>query len=351
MHGLLHDFQVTPRLIETVDPSKADGRWKPGFQTRVAESRQAAIKMDDDDTAPLQIYTDGSGLNGQIGAAAVLFKRGLKVRSLRLFLGTETEHTVPEAEGVAMILGLELLKGERRVTRVSLAADNIGAILRAGEQRATPMQYIWDMFKKQWEATQKRFRNIRMTMRWVPGHEGVQGNEEADRLAKLAIEKGTSAKRKLPAGLRRTLPLGRQAVARRIHRTLKERTRQAWVESPRGAQMKKIDSSMPSGKFLKLTSSISRRQASLLIQLRTGHAPLQAYLHRIQRAESPMCTHCERGRETTLHYLMICPAFAEQRRRLVADAGQGARDMAKLLNDKKTMQHLWTYIAGTGRFG
>ena len=63
---------------------------------------------------------------GKIGAAAVLFVHGRKVRSLKYFLGTESEHTVPEAEAMALILGLELLKGKRGVQKVSMAADNMG---------------------------------------------------------------------------------------------------------------------------------------------------------------------------------------------------------------------------------
>jgi hypothetical protein len=114
-----------------VDPVKVDQQGRPGFTTRIAKTRQAAIKMDDDNTAPVQIYTDGSGIDGRIGAAAVLFVHGRKVHSLRFLVGMESEHTVPEAEAVALILGLELLKGERGMQRVSMAADNVGAVMRA----------------------------------------------------------------------------------------------------------------------------------------------------------------------------------------------------------------------------
>jgi ribonuclease HI len=134
---------------------------------------------------------------GKIGAAAVLFVHGRKVRSLKYFLGTESEHTVPEAEAMALILGLELLNGERGVRKVSMAADNMGAVLRSDTSRAAPMQYIWDLFRRQWGSMRRRFWNLQLTIRWVPGHEGVKGNEEADRLARLAVERGSSARDKL----------------------------------------------------------------------------------------------------------------------------------------------------------
>ena len=57
----------------------------------------------------LAVYTDGSGYEGQIGAAAVLMVNGLELRRVRYRLGPETQHTVYEAEILAVILALHLL--------------------------------------------------------------------------------------------------------------------------------------------------------------------------------------------------------------------------------------------------
>jgi ribonuclease HI len=292
LHGLMHDFDIDPKKIEIVDHRKADGSWKPKFQTKIGRCRLEGILMDWDDKAPLQIYTDGSGMDGKIGAAAVLYRNGRKIRSLRMQLGSEKEHTVPEAEGVALILGLELLRGERGVRKVSMAADNVGAITRSDDARAAPMQYLWELFRRQWKATERRFRNIKLTIRWVPGHEGITGNEEADRLAKMAVENGSSARHKLPKVLQKPLPTSKQAAERRIMAKLKEQVKDKWRKSPRYRRMQDIDRSLPSDKFLKLTETLNRHQASLLIQLCTGHAPLQEHLHRLQKVDSPTCEKC-----------------------------------------------------------
>ena len=45
--------------------------------------------------------------------------------------------------------------------------------------------------------------------------------------------------------------------------------------------MKKVDLSMPYKVFAKLAIILPRRHASLLIQLCSGHAPLNKHLHRI----------------------------------------------------------------------
>jgi ribonuclease HI len=137
-----------------------------------------------------------------IGAAAVLYRNGRVKRRLRMQLGLDKEHTVAEGEGVGMILGLELMRKECTVQRASMAVDNTSAILRANSTEAMGAQWIWDLFHDRWKMVRRQHRALRMTIRWVPGHEGVRGNEEADRLVKKAIEKGSSRKAELPAPLR-----------------------------------------------------------------------------------------------------------------------------------------------------
>jgi len=48
----------------------------------------------------IRVYSDGSGIEGMIGAAAVLYRGGRMKRVLRYQLGTDEEHTVYEGEGV-----------------------------------------------------------------------------------------------------------------------------------------------------------------------------------------------------------------------------------------------------------
>jgi len=64
--------------------------------------------------------------------------------------------------------------------------------------------------------------------------------------------------------------------------------------------MNRIDTDMSSGHYGK--------QASLLIQLCTDHVPLQRYLYRIHKANSPICPSCNTTRESVFHYLMECLA-------------------------------------------
>ncbi|KAG2143391.1 uncharacterized protein EDB93DRAFT_1088328, partial [Suillus bovinus] len=50
-----------------------------------------------------------------------------------------------------------------------------------------------------------------------------------------------------------------------------------------------------------------------LIQLRTGHIPLNKLLHRI----FSMCPACEEREESVHHFLLSCPVYTNTRRRAI----------------------------------
>ena len=62
-----------------------------------------------------------------------------------------------------------------------------------------------------------------------------------------------------------------------------------WKVSLRYARMSRIDKNLFSNKYITLTDDMTCRDASLLIQLWTGHIPLNEHLHQIKRTPSPLC--------------------------------------------------------------
>ena len=57
---------------------------------------------------------DGSRVDGQIGAAAILYHDGVLRRKMRMRLGSEKHHMVFEGEGMGLILGIELIREEEK---------------------------------------------------------------------------------------------------------------------------------------------------------------------------------------------------------------------------------------------
>jgi hypothetical protein len=116
--------------------------------------------------------------------------------------------------------------------------------------------------------------------------------------------------------------------------------------------MKSIDDSLPSNKYLELVHRLPRNQTTLLIWLRTGHAPLNHHLHRIRAIESPECDACKsETEETTRHYLLECPAHERARRTLQKKIGiRKAGSIPHLLSNRKATEALMAYVDETGRF-
>ena len=81
----------------------------PNLATRTAGTAEQAEKEDRDDQADIQVYSDGSGIEGKIGVAAVLYRDVVLQGELRFHLGSDKHHTVYEGEGIGMVLGLELI--------------------------------------------------------------------------------------------------------------------------------------------------------------------------------------------------------------------------------------------------
>ena len=200
---------------------------------------------------------------------------------------------------------------------------------------------------KEWKLKQW----CRIDLVWTPGHEGIKGNELADGAAKLTAKGETSDKVKLPYFLRRKqLPISISATRQTLKKNLKTRWTSEWTLSPRFPQLNAIDASLPSDDYLHIIDQLTRRQASLLTQLRTTHIPLNLVLHRIKRADTPFCPHCPTEiRETIPHLLFFCPHYDRARALLQAQIGYDSFDMQHLMSSRAGIPHLLNFINNTCR--
>jgi len=135
------------------------------------------------DRSEISVFLDGSGYEGHISVAAVLYRGGEEKCSIRKFMGSEERHMVFKAELLGLSLAVEMVKGERQVWSLTIRVDSQAAMHAIGHRRAIPGQHLVEAFHEQVAAVWNKHPSIEIRVRWTPGHEGIQGNERVDREA------------------------------------------------------------------------------------------------------------------------------------------------------------------------
>jgi ribonuclease HI len=205
LHDLMHRYKIQPQNMETIEAAHFDMRWTPKVAIKIANNEDEVIMNVNQDSTDVKVFTDGSGMDDKIGAAAVLYRYGRVRSELRYKLGTQHQHTVCKGEGIGMLLGTKLIFNEWGICSASLYIDNRASILAMQLTKPTAGHYIFDAFHEAIETMQKK-HNICITIHWIPGHKGVDSNEQADEQAKKAITEESNDKRQLPKLLKKTLP-------------------------------------------------------------------------------------------------------------------------------------------------
>jgi len=361
INTLLATYGCDSRKIEKLPAISRDPtlRGMLPFEISIADSREDSIRETEHAEEEIQIFTDGSALNGKVGVAAILLRTGNSPQVLHIHLGPESEHTVHEAELAGMLLGMHLISTEKQGnTTFAIGVDNQAAIRafnssmrRPGHHLAREIVRMANMLSKQ-----KNRNAFKLTIRWTAGHEGLKGNEMADKEAKRAAEGLTTDKPLLPPYLCKPLLINPAAIKRAHNDMLMSKWAKTWRETDRGQRYMHLEKSTPSKKLLKSSSQpeLSRVDASRIAQFRLGHAPTNQYLKRIGRVDSARCPACGEDVETAEHFLLRCGNYAHAHKRWAL--AQHASKLRKLMTMQTLLGHpemaiaLAKYIKATSRF-
>jgi ribonuclease HI len=188
---------------------------------------------------------------------------------IRYHLGDKKAHTVYEAEAVGLTLAAKMLLAMPRIKKeVDIMIDNQAAI-QSGERPTTkPGHYILHHLHRLIKDVKRKHdldRN-QITVRWIPGHAGVPGNEKADEAAREAASSkdNNSEIHSLPKYLQKYPLLDSITALKQAHRELsKQRWAANWSKLIRFQRMNRFDMDKPSNSFLKLISPLSKILAGL----------------------------------------------------------------------------------------
>lgn len=274
-------------------------------ETAVAFHEQIVVKASNE--RPLIIYTDGSGIEGRVGAAVVI---DLENHVAHSQMGDDNTTTVYAAELHAIEMALESIVNS---TEPWVAQARNGLVIFADSQAALkalrrprmPSGQVYligclDLICRLAE------RGIQTELRWIPAHQGVLGNEIVDQHVKEAAQAPDDPQNPLNRYIRLAA-----ATKRRFRQEAKIEWERAWASEKTGRPTRRLIEA-PSKKTLEYWSGLRKATASVLMQLRTGRIGLNAYLARINRRETARCD-CDFGNQTVTHVLLECLLHQEER--------------------------------------
>ena len=109
-------YNVKPQEMETISqvPQNPALSHKRPFTVSVSRSKDTSIEEDMRVSETVQVYMDGLIQDGKVGAVALLIRQGEPNCMLHYHLRPSSKHMVHEAELVGILLGLHLIKMDKK---------------------------------------------------------------------------------------------------------------------------------------------------------------------------------------------------------------------------------------------
>jgi len=327
--------------------------WWTGPETFIEESVEKAQARHQYSTSnepdTLHIYTDGSGINGHIGAAAVCTTIN---QTKNAYMGDDSVSTVYAGELQGISLALQLAREDRdrgnARKKVLIYTDNQAAIRSVARPRGKSGSYLLQDITQRIQ--ELRTQGLTVEIRWIPAHKGIYGNEAADRAAKEA----TGWRQRGPPGPRAQQPPVLHSLKSTLklwsRRVVKQRWQTQWQQETRGRATFR-HTPEPTPKVLQPHKHFSKRQSAIYIQLRTEKIGMNDFLfkRRVPGVTDPRCN-CGEGRQTVAHILLQCRKHTTLRNQ---ELGQfpGRQNLRQLLSERKVAAKVVKFMEQTKVLG
>ncbi|KAM0721336.1 hypothetical protein Q7P37_003040 [Cladosporium fusiforme] len=303
-----------------VMPPWVEQSWRVSIQDRegaIQETSRVAASH------TMGIYTDASVGKRLVGVAVVTRLRSHTEVVRKEAIGWASTCSILGAELAAIAMALEFARTCRQ-NQVTVFSDSQEALraIQSGNTTGSKRRIVqWIM---EGIAELDRIRTD-VWFKWVPAHEGIVGNEEADEAAKDA-----SSQPGKPTAPARERVREAERVVQLINRDRSEDPTPFDATQLAGQYTWKMDQALPGKHTLKLYGSLTSEQAAILIQARTGHCRLNQYLSRGGLVDTALCE-CRQADETIKHLILSCPRWEEERKELGTAVGNRVGDVPFLL--------------------
>jgi hypothetical protein len=180
-----------------------------------------------------------------------------------------------------------------RSSRIEISTRNKAAVLTLRQPRKQSGQHhichIYESIRA------LRTNGNTVAIRWLPAG-------EEDKLWKIANKENAKHATRQGATPQTQTPRTRSTT---LNVAWSKRSTNNHLPDKVGPHSKRVDAALPGKHTRLLYNHLSRKEAGVLAQLRTGMARLNGYLHRIGAAPADQCA-CGQATETVDHFLFRC---------------------------------------------
>ena len=276
----------------------------------------------------VSVFTDGS--KDSRGTGAGIFFNGL---SEDLYIPLGKYSTVFQAETYAILRCASILKTlDLPETPIYICSDSQSAIRALHKPRITSK-----LVRECIEALNELADLRPVCLTWVPGHAGIQGNEEADHLARIASSE-------MYIGPEPSLPVSHTVIKTAMRDWASKQSEQRWQNLKTCRQTKEMITGGCRRRGRDLLA-LPRQILRLVIGILTGHAPVQRHLSLMGLVTDPFCSYCNEEIESASHFLCHCNYFAMIRTAIWGKPSLHPNDI-----DYATVQDIVRFVRKSQRF-
>ena len=309
----------------------------------IIEGKKQALEEAKKDRTGLVLWTDGSKLDkGKVGAAVCWKDKSVFLAKNKEILDAEL-WAILEALGVAK---KETLNGWN--TPITIFCDSQKALKTIQHPPIhQENRFLRSLIYQKTGELQSNGHSI--TIRWVPSHSGLLGNEKTNLTAKARAERGGRLLERWSslAYIKKSLIDIRHKETIKWHET-KIQEREAsrcgyYIPWTRGG-------------ISPILGNAPKKYASRYYQLKVGHGAVGTFLARIKVIESPECWWCKETVQSVGHLYTRCRRWRKERRKLVRElekegvlwqAQAERRWLAGLLANEKAVAPLLRFLKAT----
>jgi ribonuclease HI len=242
----------------------------------------------------VKCFTDGSRINGRVGAGYCIMVDDTVVAEKAIPLGTYP--TVFQAEVTAIHEAAEELLKFASLGKIVIHSDSQAALMALNSASVTAATVLSTMQNLDVLAMEQE---VKLT--WVRAHVGLVGNERADTLAK----KGAAL---IPTDPEPIVPVPLCQLKRDIRAEVEKRWKARWLART-DCRQSKMFWPAPNKSRSEALAKFDRREFSDMIQLLTGHNHYGRHKNLLKEWESAECRLCLEEEESSEHLLLNCPAL------------------------------------------